>query len=327
MKQGVLHHVPYLDGWRGLAIILVILDHFFGFSTGGIGVTLFFVLSGFLMARILFIKKTPLTTFYRRRIARIIPLFWLYIVVVFLLWRLIFGYFDLPEFIYTALFLRTYYPGADIFHSHLPIGQIWSLNVEEHSYIFLSLVTLAASTINKHRILLAMSSCICLIFFILYKLFIHQGEYFYLRSEVAAFPLLLSVTILLFFHNTNIKPPKYLPLCLLAAGILIPLFYHSVALKYFVASLLFALSINTLEHSPKWVLDILSNKILAWFGVCSYSIYIWQQLFFYPDRYFHGVWYYKYIAVTIVLIVSYLSYAYYEKPVRAWLSGRKVTEI
>jgi peptidoglycan/LPS O-acetylase OafA/YrhL len=93
-------HVPVLDGLRGLAVILVLLVHF---SSGGhhglllrvyfritgagwTGVDLFFVLSGFLITRILLAaRESPryFRNFYARRVLRIFPLF--YGVLVFAL--------------------------------------------------------------------------------------------------------------------------------------------------------------------------------------------------------------------------------------------------
>jgi peptidoglycan/LPS O-acetylase OafA/YrhL len=61
--------IAYLDGWRGAAIALVILGHFFFPNTGvaSTGVEVFFVLSGRLMAEILFIESYPLKRFFLKR--------------------------------------------------------------------------------------------------------------------------------------------------------------------------------------------------------------------------------------------------------------------
>ena len=71
-----VQHVPVLDAWRGTALVLLFIGHFFPiyrWDCGALGVELFFVLSGFLMGKILFVRKTPLKTFYQRRISRIFP--------------------------------------------------------------------------------------------------------------------------------------------------------------------------------------------------------------------------------------------------------------
>lgn len=96
-------HLPALDGLRGLAILLVLLFHTFArpevqhanwiiksFNQvslfGWTGVDLFFVLSGFLITRILLDAKTSTNffkVFYMRRILRIFPLYYLSLIGVF----------------------------------------------------------------------------------------------------------------------------------------------------------------------------------------------------------------------------------------------------
>ncbi len=90
--------VPALDGLRGLAILLVLLDHmvlwnrknfssdFVGFATSGwVGVELFFVLSGFLITGILFDTRNDgryFRNFYARRALRIFPLYFVSVFVI-----------------------------------------------------------------------------------------------------------------------------------------------------------------------------------------------------------------------------------------------------
>jgi peptidoglycan/LPS O-acetylase OafA/YrhL len=85
MNHTPLRHVAYLDGWRGLAIIAVLIAHFGPKSTawmGALGVQLFFVLSGYLMGGLLFIKNVPLTDFFARRFSRVVPTFLLFILTM-----------------------------------------------------------------------------------------------------------------------------------------------------------------------------------------------------------------------------------------------------
>src|SRR6185369_11421808 len=100
MKPGPLknHHYPVLDGLRGVAILLVVLLHNFGFLNyfffGWLGVDLFFVLSGFLITDILLSavdKPHFLRNFYMRRVLRIFPLFYLILVICILVLPLISG--------------------------------------------------------------------------------------------------------------------------------------------------------------------------------------------------------------------------------------------
>src|SRR3954452_12354755 len=77
-------HVPVLDGFRALAIILVMLSHV-GLGhiiPGGFGVTIFFFLSGYLITSLLRVeagrtRSIDLRSFYLRRSVRILPPFYI----------------------------------------------------------------------------------------------------------------------------------------------------------------------------------------------------------------------------------------------------------
>ena len=78
-------HIEYLDGWRGLAILFVLVGHFFPVTNyiylGRFGVDVFFVISGYLITSIL-IKdidkgRFSLVHFYERRARRILPALYL----------------------------------------------------------------------------------------------------------------------------------------------------------------------------------------------------------------------------------------------------------
>jgi peptidoglycan/LPS O-acetylase OafA/YrhL len=209
-------HLPYLDRWRGVAILLVLAAHFNDWPVGGVGVTLFFALSGVLMTRILFVQRTPLKVFYLRRAARILPAFWLYVLVVFVTWKFVFDRFDGLELVTTLTFLRTYVPAASILHSAFPIGQIWSLNVEEHSYVLLSLLSIPAARRGNPfaAICLFVLAGLCVLCFLYYKVHPqHLQSLFHLRTEVAALPLLLSGAIYLLKRQRQTKKSQ-VGLCL-----------------------------------------------------------------------------------------------------------------
>src|SRR5688572_19452949 len=82
-------HLPVLDGWRGISILLVLAAHLLpvgpkvwqlNVATGVAGMVIFFVLSGFLITSIL-LSGSALPDFLARRFFRIVPLAWAYLAV------------------------------------------------------------------------------------------------------------------------------------------------------------------------------------------------------------------------------------------------------
>lgn len=152
MRKPALAHLPELDGLRGLAIGLVLLFHFFvllwpnGFTLGWIGVDLFFVLSGFLITRILLETRSAphyYRNFFFRRMLRIFPLYYGLLVLVFLLAPFVFGTgYDERFGVARANQLWYWLYGQNILAGFYgwdqagPLGYLWSLAVEEHFYLF-----------------------------------------------------------------------------------------------------------------------------------------------------------------------------------------------
>ena len=104
-------HFDYLDGWRGLAIGFLLLGHFSpvrGLDLGTFGVNLFFVLSGLLMAGLLFIQKTPIDVFYKRRISRIVPALFFFLCFIIFDFAATSRQIDWLEFSAATLLIKNY---------------------------------------------------------------------------------------------------------------------------------------------------------------------------------------------------------------------------
>ncbi len=159
-----LGHVPALDGLRAIAVMLVVYHHAWGkrppvgtaetiahtvMELGWMGVDLFFVLSGFLITRILLRHRDApnlLKAFWWRRIVRIMPLYYSYLSVCF---------FVLPAFgihrfspgpraqFYYLTFLSNLWITFDGIGKRQSV-HLWSVSVEEQFYLFWPFVVLAA---------------------------------------------------------------------------------------------------------------------------------------------------------------------------------------
>ncbi|MDE3062595.1 MAG: acyltransferase [Acidobacteriota bacterium] len=90
-----MERIRALDGWRGIAILLVLLDHYeyaiLGnrnstlWGIGQHGVTIFFALSGYLITTNLLKQNSKLPDFYKRRFVRLMPVAWAYLTFVAIL--------------------------------------------------------------------------------------------------------------------------------------------------------------------------------------------------------------------------------------------------
>ncbi len=169
--------IPALNGVRGVAILLVIVCHFIAFalpytparwlrlvaSVGGTGVDLFFVLSGFLITRILLASRQRpafLTTFYARRILRIFPLYYGFLAAIYIAVPLLhlgqpipFG-IQLWAWTYTQNVAMTFlpHPATDLWQW---TPHLWSLAVEEHFYLVWPLIVKLTSPARLPLVLLA----------------------------------------------------------------------------------------------------------------------------------------------------------------------------
>lgn len=142
-------YVPQLDGIRGLAIILVISFHYWGnipiFSFGWCGVDLFFVLSGYLItSRLIDLQqqKNSLKKFYINRALRILPLYYLTLIIFYIGFNLLvkkqnFYLFDFYN--HNRLSFVLFFQNWSIITSHGPreifLDHFWSLAIEEQFYL------------------------------------------------------------------------------------------------------------------------------------------------------------------------------------------------
>ena len=144
-------YLPELDGLRAISILIVITvhakDRVWGWLAGQLGVTIFFVLSGYLITRLALREESSrgalnLSAFFVRRVFRLLPIYYLVLSVYCIL---IFGLGWAPEKRATLAQAIPYYIGyfqeypniMNVGESrrNLPYAQTWSLGIEEKFYL------------------------------------------------------------------------------------------------------------------------------------------------------------------------------------------------
>lgn len=324
METGPTKNIPYLDGWRGLAIGTLLLGHFFpvpGINFGSIGVHLFFVLSGFLMARLLFLNEVPIPLFYKRRASRIFPAMYVFLMAIVLGYGLLGFPVEWAEVASAAAFLTNYFPGEPG-AAVMPFGHIWSLCVEEHSYIVLSIVAIGArARLFNARVAVGVLTVALALMGIIYQL-TYRGEHFGLdrliHSEVAAIGIFASAFLLMLFHGRKIiRLPFFTVPMLFGVGILMHWWSIPAWVQTIVGIGAFALAVNLLKEAPLWLHKALSFGPLRQLGLWSFSIYLWQQPFY---LYVHRSGMSPWIGMGLAILAGVASFYCIENPVRALLN-------
>jgi peptidoglycan/LPS O-acetylase OafA/YrhL len=165
-----MNRIPTLDGWRGIAILLVLFDHIQHSllnryaepwtQTGQHGVTIFFVLSGFLITSRLLEGPSDLKRFYLRRFWRLMPVAWTYIASLLLLDRLTGVHFVSLSGVSACLFFYRNFGGNS---GSAITGHFWSLSLEEQFYLVWPCVLLLAG-VRRCRWVAAMGAIACAVY-------------------------------------------------------------------------------------------------------------------------------------------------------------------
>lgn len=331
-------YLPGLDGLRGISIIIVVASHFERLTPfteyfyGDLGVEIFFVISGFLITSLLLKEKVKrgsvsFKNFYIRRILRIVPVSYLFLIILFILNSWFQLGISFKSFIISFLYVKNI---PFNYLSDWYTGHFWSLSVEEQFYICFPFFI-----VTKTNKFIISAVAIILIVPLLNILGFNNVGIFY-SNHIVHF-ITFIIIILLSKGTTSILVGSLYAILLfkkvivvdklrsnffMSFGLLIFSFLILPGISYFnipyLSVILFPVIIGyviLLNLKEKNLLrHLLDSTILKKIGILSYSIYIWQQLFTGPQK----LNLFKYsdsivVRSILLLIVSYISYYCYEK--------------
>ncbi|MBE3641464.1 acetyltransferase [Bacillus anthracis] len=299
-----------LDSLRGLAILGVILYHInFNWMPGGfLGVTVFFVLSGYLITDILAMewkrnKRIDLKKFWLSRARRLLPGM-LVMLVITLAWITIF-YSSLLEkmrgdslaaLFYVSNWWYIYHKLSyfDNFNQISPLNHFWSLAVEEQFYVVWPfIISLGLYYIKKQsRMILliclgALASALAMA--ILYEPGVDPSRIYY-GTDTRAFSLLIGAVLALVWPSNRLANkiiPKARFILDVVGGIaliiILVMFWKTNQYDPFLykggmvlLSIATALLVANLAHPASRIAQFLRFRPLRWVGVRSYGIYLWH---------------------------------------------------
>ena len=304
-----IRYVPAIDGLRAVAVLAVVGFHA-GLPAGFVGVDVFFVISGYLITRLL-AQDDDLLHFYARRARRILPAAALVVVTTLAL-----SYALLPEPGGVAMSAAA----ASVFVANLhfqgitggywaessasmPLLHLWSLSVEEQFYLFWPLVLMFARGPRMLWAVVALSfaSYVALLYF-------DPNAAFY-QTPARAWELAAGGLVAM----GAIRPLRGgLALVLIACALPLPAGIAS-PLSVIGATMLLA----RLHGGAR--MRLLEARPLVWIGLISYSLYLWHWPLLALDRALRAGE--SPLAVRLVLVamafgLAVLTYRYVEQPVR-----------
>ncbi|MCC8424417.1 acyltransferase [Mucilaginibacter sp. UR6-11] len=292
-----LRYYKELDGLRGVAALMVIFFHFMPDGSnliihylrkvsifGQTGVTLFFVLSGFLITRILLHVKTNkhyFSNFYIKRALRIFPLYYLALVIF---------YFIIPPILKSP-------PSAQkswmywIYLQNIPDTfnitangpqHFWSLAVEEHFYLFWPLLIYYTSAKNTpwliFTVVIIALFCRCIL------IYLNYGTFYFTFSIMDA----LAIGAYLAWYEHRSGPPAldFNLIIIISLALMLPAWlftggkgYNWVQIiKFPVIAMFYMGIVGKLVFGQSWLNTVMRSAFLKFTGKISYGLYVFHPL-------------------------------------------------
>jgi peptidoglycan/LPS O-acetylase OafA/YrhL len=342
-QRNIRGRIAELDGWRGVSILCVIVAHlvnvryatapetqpvnFFSVAARW-GVDIFFIISGFIITRQALAERDERLgfstwRFYARRVRRIIPAFYLYLLVILALTRsgVIEGTDSGPA--HGAAFV------CDMAECGWSVGHSWTLAYEEQFYLIFPLVLY----LSGRRFPIVMPALlIALLTFPFLRFALHlDGAWWRMAARFCGNFAFIAIGVTAAAHETTLQRLAAgrfgVPISVGCAAILIVLAISiagmTIALGSPAAYIEAGATLILLPPSLAWIAlstiyrdgfvpALLCSRFLQFFGLISYSLYIWQQVFTAPAGfYLVDSW----LGVpALMLIAAVLSYYGVERP-------------
>lgn len=349
-------YIKEIDGLRALAVIMVLAYHLkMPFAKSGLlGVTVFFVISGYLITGILIneIEESggvDLRNFWLRRIRRLLPaVLSMAVVMIFVsavVNRVVFtkGCNDLLSAVFGynnwwQIFRKvSYFENAG---APSPFTHCWSLAIETQFYlIYPILLILLSKARNRGKVFAAVTAVLAMISVVLMGvLYSPDGDpsRVYYGTDTRAFSLLIGAlaAIQKEYHIIKVKLRGKLWAVigsisvLILIGMMMLISSYSSFLYYggqAIVSVLAAFVVYAVTVSRSLLNIILGSSILKWIGDRSYSIYLWH----YPIIVLmsggkRATWWIVILEVVLSVGFAELSYRFIETPVRHGIIGEYI---
>jgi peptidoglycan/LPS O-acetylase OafA/YrhL len=341
-------HIPCLDGIRALSFLLVFVSHcgLEDLVPGGLGVTAFFFLSGYLITTLMRTEyerngKVSLKHFWLRRALRILPPFYLVLAFAYALPALSgsFSVATAQALLAQALHVTNFYiinHGYTGFPEHTGTGVYWSLAIEEHFYLvfpflYIYLRRYGLSPAWQATVLALLCAAALVWRLTLVLGFDAPSTRTYMGSDTRLDSILFGALLAIGANpvldarrgDEKVWARLLVPVALavLLASLLIRQEAFRETARYTLQGLAFLILFSAAIRFPQWpIFKWLNSRPLVFIGTLSYSLYlvhlcvlfIVHDLLHVDSLLWRGV-----LSLAISLAVSWLIYKFVEKPCAA----------
>lgn len=354
-------YITGLDGIRAIAVIMVLAYHLklALFKSGFLGVTVFFVLSGYLITGILISEveeegTIDLKNFWLRRIRRLVPaVMSMAVVIIFVsavVNRVIFTK-GCKDFLASVLGFNNWW---QIFNKvsyfeavgvPSPFTHCWSLAIETQFYLIYPLIFLAVYKLAKGRgngrakrglLIAGVTLLLALISVILMAVLFNpqqDASRVYYGTDTRAFSLLFGALLAILWEYRMV--PRRLSVSVnmvLGSVSFAMLLVMTIAINgssnfwyrggQFVGTILTVLMVYAVSGRKTWLSRFLSHPVLKWIGDRSYSIYLWHYpIILLISKGIKASWWITLIEIVLSVVLAELSYRFIETPIRHGIIG------
>ncbi|WP_144637158.1 acyltransferase family protein [Bordetella genomosp. 13] len=296
------HYLPALDGLRAISILLVMVAHMWlsHIVPGGLGVTIFFFISGFIITRVLLREhgatgRIGIGAFYGRRALRLLPALYVFVLASLAAMLAAGSPIPWPDVLAAVLHYANYwslFPGAFPAWGNMnsPLGITWSLAVEEHYYLIYPFL-LAWLLPRPGRLMALLGALIVAVLAWRLYLALHVGldalpaYRIYKSTDTRVDSILYGALYALlwsrcdrFARMAGTWPLFALGLALMLVSLLLrdPVFRETW--RYSLQGVALAAMFAWLALRPSRGSRLLSHPLLVYIGRISYSLYLYHWL-------------------------------------------------
>lgn len=342
-----------LTSFRFIAALMVFVFHtgiLSQYQLGAAGVSFFFVLSGFILTynyhnKINVLNKTNLKKFYIARFAKIYPLHFLTFLIAVPITLIYFnpdGWY-LIKLAYMSVInlslIQSFFPSSATYFNFN--GVSWTLSVEAFFYLTFPFLIFNIRKLKIHNYKFGTILVLSILWMGLFILNINLDESnhflvwaLHIFPGARLFEFITGIALgLLFIKNQNnwnsVKHSiaEVLAVALFMVALLVSSNFQTGVVRggYFIP--VWCILVYIFAHQKGIFSRLLSNKVFVYLGEISFSFYMIHQLIirYYSQLKFDES-YMAVVCFVITMILSAITYRYYEEPLRKWLRYGKTKD-